>query len=97
MFREGVKKMQKRRQIRFYGRVQGVGFRYHATYQARLLGLTGWVRNCPDGSVEMEVQGEVEKIGKLLLYLYEQPHIQIEKMDEEEIAWKDESSFQEKW
>ena len=46
-----------RKHILFYGRVQGVGFRYHATYKASLLGLTGWVRNLEDGSVEMEVQG----------------------------------------
>ena len=44
-----------RKHIMFYGRVQGVGFRYHATYKASLLGLTGWVRNlegwqCGNGS-----------------------------------------------
>ena len=38
-----------RKHILFYGRVQGVGFRYHATYKASLLGLTGWVRNLEDG------------------------------------------------
>ena len=42
-----------RKHILFYGRVQGVGFRYHATYKASLMGLTGWVRNLEDGSVEM--------------------------------------------
>ncbi len=52
--------MRIRKHIQFYGRVQGVGFRYHATYKARFLGLTGWVRNCYDGTVEMEVQGEPE-------------------------------------
>ena len=45
-----------RKHIIFRGRVQGVGFRYHSTYKAENLGLTGWVRNCYDGSVEMEVQ-----------------------------------------
>lgn len=44
--------------IQVFGRVQGVGFRYHAAYAASGLGLTGWVRNCDDGSVELEVQGE---------------------------------------
>ena len=72
-----------RKHIRFYGRVQGVGFRYHATYKARFLGLTGWVRNCYDGSVEMEVQGEPEVIDDLLLYLHRQRFIRIEKMKEE--------------
>ena len=67
-----------RRHIFFYGRVQGVGFRWHSVSKARLLGLTGWVRNLPDGSVEMEVQGTSGRIGELLGYLYEQKYIRIE-------------------
>jgi acylphosphatase len=39
------------------GRVQGVGFRFYAQRKARELGLTGWVRNCRDGSVEAVIQG----------------------------------------
>ena len=54
-----------RKHIIFRGRVQGVGFRYHSTYKAENLGLTGWVRNCYDGSVEMEVQGDPNKINDL--------------------------------
>ena len=64
--------MKIRKYIQFYGKVQGVGFRYHATYRAKFLGLTGWVRNCSDGSVEMEVQGKPELIDDLLLYLRKQ-------------------------
>lgn len=86
-----------RKHIRFYGKVQGVGFRYHATYKARLIGLTGWVRNCYDGSVEMEVQGEAERIDHLLLYLYKQKFICIKRMDEEKIDLKEERDFKEKW
>ncbi len=44
--------------IRVFGRVQGVGFRYAARNQARSLDLKGWVENCPDGSVNIAVQGE---------------------------------------
>lgn len=89
--------MNIRKHIQFYGKVQGVGFRYHATYRARILGLTGWVRNCYDGSVEMEVQGEPEKIDDLLLYLHHQKFIRIGRMDEEKIELKEEREFKEKW
>ncbi len=39
------------------GRVQGVGFRYFAHRVAQRLNLGGWVRNLPNGSVEVEVEG----------------------------------------
>ncbi len=86
-----------RRHIFFYGRVQGVGFRWHAVSKARLLGLTGWVRNLPDGSVEMEVQGTQTRIGELLGYLYEQRYIRIEDIKSEDMELKEESSFRERW
>ena len=86
-----------RRHIFFYGRVQGVGFRWHAVSKARLLGLTGWVRNLSDGSVEMEVQGTQNRIGELLGYLYEQRYIRIEDIKSEDMELKEESSFRERW
>jgi len=39
------------------GRVQGVGFRYFVKNEAKALGLIGWVRNLPDGTVEVWAQG----------------------------------------
>ena len=86
-----------RRHIFFYGRVQGVGFRWHAVSKARLLGLTGWVRNLSDGSVEMEVQGTQTRIGELLGYLYEHRYIRIEDIKSEDMELKEESSFRERW
>ena len=65
----------------FSGRVQRVGFRYTAYYLARDLHLTGWVDNLPDGRVEMEVQGDVVLLRKLLLRLKAQPQIQITDTD----------------
>ena len=50
------------RQIIFTGRVQGVGFRFTAHRIANRHFLTGYVRNLPDGTVEMLAQGEVEDI-----------------------------------
>ena len=46
-----------RRHYTFRGRVQGVGFRYRASYAASMYGVTGWVCNRYDDSVEMEAQG----------------------------------------
>jgi acylphosphatase len=47
------------------GRVQGVGFRYFAQDAARREGVTGWVRNLPDGSVEAFVEGEAESVTRV--------------------------------
>ena len=44
------------------GYVQGIGFRFFVQHHADSLGLNGWVRNLPDGSVDMEVDGEESNI-----------------------------------
>jgi acylphosphatase len=44
------------------GRVQGVGFRFFAESAARVEGLSGWVRNRPDGSVEVFAEGDREAV-----------------------------------
>lgn len=49
-----------------FGKVHGVGFRKFIQYNAKKLGLVGWVRNLPEGSVEAEVAGENESIKKLI-------------------------------
>ena len=55
-----------RRRYVVSGRVQGVGFRYRAQYTASHLGLTGWVANLWDGSVEMEAQGDPGQLERLV-------------------------------
>ena len=70
-----------RKQIIFYGRVQGVGFRYRAIHAANLYGCTGWVRNEWDGSVSMEIQGTEEQIDKVILAIEAGRYIRIENMD----------------
>ncbi len=59
-------KEEKQYEIVVHGRVQGVGFRFAARNQARLLGLKGWVENQPDGSVLTLVQGTHEACMKYI-------------------------------
>jgi acylphosphatase len=56
------------------GIVQGVGFRYFTVYQAqRIGGITGYVRNLRNGSVEVVAEGEREKLEQLLAQLRKGP------------------------
>lgn len=48
------------------GRVQGVSFRATTTKKATEYGLSGWVRNLPDGNVEVMAEGEKENLNKLI-------------------------------
>jgi len=59
--------------VRVKGNVQGVGYRIFAIQTARLLQLTGWVRNLVDGDVEAEVQGEEKNLKKFLIALEKGP------------------------
>ncbi|HEV2018066.1 MAG TPA: acylphosphatase [Gemmatimonadaceae bacterium] len=47
------------------GRVQGVGFRWFVVDRARRLQLSGWVRNCPDGKVEIAAAGNADALAQL--------------------------------
>ena len=55
------------------GRVQGVGFRWFVRERARALGLTGWVRNTPDGAVEVLALGSDAALQKLRTLLKSGP------------------------
>ena len=70
--------------IVFSGRVQGVGFRFTALNVASRCGLTGYVRNLPDGDVEMLAQGLAEMIDNCIRDLQDSfvgtiSHIDIEE------------------
>lgn len=68
--------------VRISGRVQGVGYRYFAERTASALGLTGWVRNLPNGEVEAEVEGSKPAIESWIKQLREGPPLaQVDRLD----------------
>ena len=74
-----------RQQLRFKGRVQGVGFRYTANSIAQSLGITGWVYNDFDGSVLMQAQGTKFEIDDLISRLQSGTFIEIDSVERTEL------------
>lgn len=70
-----------RQRIVFHGWVQGVGFRYRAVFAAKAHEVTGWVKNNPDDSVTMEIQGTQDQIDQVITELKHARFIRIERMD----------------
>lgn len=64
---------QARVQLTIEGRVQGVYFRGSTVQEAQKLGLTGWVMNCPDGSVKAVAEGQREQIDRLIAWCHQGP------------------------
>lgn len=76
-----------RARVRIKGLVQGVFFRYNTRERARKLGLTGWVRNVPDGSVECVIEGDKEKVEDLIKWCHHgPPGAHVEAV---EVNWED--------
>ena len=61
------------RKVRVFGRVQGVFFRQWTVNQARALGVSGWVRNCADGTVEAHVVGDRQAVARMVAAMHDGP------------------------
>ncbi len=79
--------------ITISGYVQGIGFRQFIKSKARQLGITGWVRNTPEGKVEAVLQGDKEKIEQLILLCKKGPFLaEVKKV---EMLWEEGRAFTE--
>lgn len=77
----------KRLEVNVRGRVQGVAFRWYTRQRALSLGLTGWVRNRPDGSVQILAEGEPGDLETFCDWTARGPdHARV---DHQEIAWSE--------
>lgn len=74
----------------FYGRVQGVGFRYKLYHLAERYGVTGWVRNEYDGSVTAEMQGQTLALDMILQALENDRYIEITEVRRKNLPLKEE-------
>ena len=74
------------RRLRISGRVQGVFFRESMRLRAEQLKVTGWVRNCADGTVEAVAQGDAFEVGRLIEWAQRGSDAsKVEKVDVESI------------
>jgi acylphosphatase len=72
------------------GMVQGVGFRYFILHHARQLGLTGWVRNLPNGDVEIQAEGNREFVETFVTYARRGPRLAV--VSNVRVEWKEPSN-----
>ena len=73
--------------VRVKGRVQGVGFRAHVEYHARKLGVTGWVRNVNDDTVEAIAEGTSLQLQEFVEFMRKGPRLS--RVDESKVDWED--------
>lgn len=67
--------------VKVYGKVHGVFFRQSTKEKANTLGLTGWVKNQPDGSVHIAVSGEPETLDEFVAWCKQgSPRAQVENI-----------------
>lgn len=80
--------------VQVTGEVQGVGFRWSTAQQAGRLGVAGWVRNAPDGSVLLHAEGDPGAVDELLTWCGRGPtHARVAGVDVEEAEPEGSASF----
>jgi acylphosphatase len=73
--------------VRVHGRVQGIGYRDACVRQARAIGITGWVRNRMDDSVEALLQGSPDELDTMCEWMREgMPAALVETFERTEVA-----------
>ena len=76
-----------RRRVIVRGRVQGVGYRWSARVEAERLGVGGYARNLPDGTVEVEVEGPDPAVRRMLDWLRRGPAFaEVDSLEVTEVA-----------
>lgn len=80
-----------RKHLHIQGRVQGVWFRDSTRTKALSLSVSGWVRNLPDGSVEVLVEGENDQVKRLVSWCKQgPPSADVSSLVERQEEWKGE-------
>lgn len=70
------------RRVTVHGMVQGVGFRFHCLREAQRLGVSGWVRNEPDGTVAALFEGALHDVEQLVDWCHQgPPHARVEQVE----------------
>ena len=83
-----------RKHIIFHGFVQGVGFRYRMYYAARSNGVSGWVRNLYDGTVEAELEGTESAVDMTIMQTENSRFITVERMEIRRIPIHNDHDFE---
>jgi acylphosphatase len=75
------------RRVTVHGGVQGVGFRYRCVQEAERVGVAGWVRNEPDGTVTVLVEGTADAVDEMVAWCRQGPaHARVERVEAEPVA-----------
>ena len=77
----------KRAHVKIYGRVQGVWFRASTKEMADKLGIKGWVRNMPDGTVEAVFEGDDKSVEKIIEWCHRGPPLA--RVDRVEVEYEE--------